>query len=150
MTLTASVTAMISRSLWVIRMIVLPSALQVLEDAEQVVGLGGRQHARRLVEDQDVALAVERLEDLDALLEADRELADDRVGVDVELVLLLQPLQLGPRLGERRAQERAVLGAEDDVLEHGEVLDQHEVLVHHADAGADRGLAVGDRASACR
>ena len=29
------------------------------------------------------------------------------------------------------------LGAEDDVLRDGEGLDQHEVLVHHADAGVD-------------
>ena len=29
------------------------------------------------------------------------------------------------------------LVAEDDVLEHGEVVGQHEVLVHHADAGRD-------------
>ena len=53
--------------------------LQVLEDAEQVVGLGRGQHAGRLVEDQDVALAVERLQDLDPLLQPDRKLADDRV-----------------------------------------------------------------------
>ena len=105
MTLTSSVTAMISRSLWVIRMIVLPSRLQVLEDAEQVVGLGRGQHAGRLVEDQDVALAVERLQDLHPLLQPDRELADHRVGVDLELVFLLEPLQLGPRLGERGAQQ---------------------------------------------
>jgi hypothetical protein len=35
------------------------------------------------------------------------------------------------------------LGAEDDVLEHGEVVGQHEVLVHHADAGAI--ASVGER-----
>ena len=85
----------------------LPLGLQVLEDAEQVVGLGRGQHAGRLVEDQDVALAVERLQDLDPLLEPDRELADHRVGVDLELVLLLEPLQLRPRLGERGAEQRA-------------------------------------------
>ncbi len=31
-----------------------------------------------------------------------------------------------------------LLGAEHDVLQHGEVVGQHEVLVHHADAGPDR------------
>ena len=66
---------MISRSLWVIRMIVLPCVLELTEDAEEVVGLGRRQHAGRLVEDQDVGAAIERLQDFDALLQADREVA---------------------------------------------------------------------------
>jgi len=34
--------------------------------------------------------------------------------------------------------EAAGLGAEHDVLQHGEVVGEHEVLVHHADAGGDR------------
>ena len=123
----------------------LPLGLQVLEDAEQVVGLGRGQHARRLVEDQDVALAVERLQDLDPLLQPDRELADHRVGVDLELVLLLEPLQLRARLGERRPEQPPLLGAEHHVLEHGERLDQHEVLVDHADPRPDRRQAVRDR-----
>ena len=72
-----------------------------------MVGLGGRQHAGRLVEDQDVGAAVERLEDLDPLLQPDRQLADDRVGIDLEPVVALEPLQLGPRPGERRAASRA-------------------------------------------
>jgi hypothetical protein len=41
-------------------------------------------------------------------------------------------------------QLEAALGAEHDVVEHRHVLDQHEVLVHHADAQADRLLAVAD------
>ncbi len=73
MTLTVSVTSMISRSLWVIRMMVLPSSLQPLEDAEQVIGLGRGQHAGRFVEDQDFGLPVERLEDLDPLLHGRRD-----------------------------------------------------------------------------
>jgi hypothetical protein len=56
MTLTVSVTSMISRSLWVMRMIVLPCAFSPFEDAEQVVGLGGGEHARGFVEDQDLGL----------------------------------------------------------------------------------------------
>src|SRR5690606_20947622 len=40
----------------------------------------------------------------------------------------------------------ARLAAEDDVLQHGEVVGQHEVLVNHADAGGDgvRGGVEGD------
>ena len=102
-----------------------------------MIGLGRRQHAGRLVEDQDVGAAIERLQDLDALLQADRQFLDDRVGIDLQPVFALQPLQLGARLGDRRLQQRLAFGAEDDVLEHGEILDQHEVLVDHADAEGD-------------
>ena len=49
-TLTVSVISMISRSLWVIRMIVLPSAFSRSENAEKVIGLGRGQHAGRLVQ----------------------------------------------------------------------------------------------------
>ena len=103
----SSVIAMISRSLWVMRMIVLPWSLQLLEDAEQVVGLGRRQHAGRLVEDQDVGAAVERLQDLDALLQADRESSMTASGSTSSSYSSLEPLQLGARLGERGLQQRA-------------------------------------------
>jgi hypothetical protein len=82
---TSSVTAMISRSLWVISRMVLPCALSCFEDAEQVIGLLGGQHAGGLVEDQDLGAAVERLEDLDALLQADGQFLDDGIGIDLEL-----------------------------------------------------------------
>ena len=117
---------------------------QAAQDAEQMVRLGGRQNAGRLVEDQDVGLAVERLEDLDALLEAHGEVAHHRVRIDLELVILRKPRQFGARLGQRRPEQGAVLRAQDDVLENGEGLHQHEVLMHHADSGGDGRLAVGD------
>ncbi len=103
-----------------------------------MVGLLRRQHGGRLVEDQDARAAVERLQDLDPLLQADRQVADERVGIDVEPVLARQARQLGAGRREAARQQRAALGAEHDVLEHGEVVDQHEVLVDHADAGGDR------------
>ncbi len=115
-----------------------------------MVGLGRGQNAGRLVEDQDVGLAVERLQDLDPLLVADRQILDQRVGIDVQFVFLRQIAQHLARLGERGAQQRAVLGAEDDVFQNREILHQLEMLEDHADAGADRGLAVGDRGRLCR
>ena len=65
-----------------------PGLREAADDAEELLGLGRRQDRRRLVEDQDVALAIERLEDLDALADADGEVLDGGVGVDVEAVLL--------------------------------------------------------------
>ena len=58
-----------------------------------MVGLRRRQHACRLVEDEDVGAAIERLQDFDALLQTDRQLLDDGVRIDLEAVFVLQPLQ---------------------------------------------------------
>ena len=52
-----------------------PLRLEVAQDAEQMVGLLRRQHAGGLVQDQDVRAAEQRLEDLDPLLHAHRQLA---------------------------------------------------------------------------
>jgi hypothetical protein len=54
--------------------------LQRLEDLEQVACLLGRQDRRRLVQDQHARVAVERLQDLGALLHADADVLDARVG----------------------------------------------------------------------
>jgi hypothetical protein len=89
---------MISRSLWVISRMVLPSDLSCFEDLEQVIGLRRGQHAGRLVQDQDLGAAVERLEDLHPLLDADRQFLDDGIGIDLELVFLFEPLELARAL----------------------------------------------------
>ena len=68
--------------------------LQHPQHFEQLIGLRGRQHRRRLVEHEDFRAAHQRLQDFDALLQADRKLADDRVGVDLERVFLGQMREL--------------------------------------------------------
>ena len=108
------------------------------DDAEELGDLLRRQHRRRLVEDQHVGGAEEHLQDLDALLRADRDLLDDRVGVDLEAVLGADLAHLLARLRHVEMVERAGrLDAEHDVLRHGEDRHQHEMLMHHADAGVD-------------
>ena len=95
-------------------------ALQHPQHLEELVGLGRRQHRGRLVEHQDFRAAHQRLEDLDALLQADRQFADDRVGIDLEPVFLAE---LGEPLADRArapGEQRAALGAEHDVFEHAE------------------------------
>ncbi len=42
------------------------------------------------------------------------------------------------------AKERGIFGAQNDVLEDGEIVDQHEVLVHHADAEREGMAGIGD------
>ena len=119
--------------------------LQHFEDAEKVIGLGRRQHAGRLVEDQDFGAAIQRLEDFDALLQPNRKFLDHRVGLHLQPVFALQPLQFRARLCDRGVQQRFAFRAEDDVLDDGEILDQHEMLMDHADAGGDGVVRRPDR-----
>jgi hypothetical protein len=85
-------------------------------------------------------IAIERLQDLDALLEPDREVLDLRVGVEREARRLRELAHPRPPgvVVEERAPRR--LGAEDDVLGHRHHRDQHEVLVDHPDPALDRVL----------
>ena len=108
---------------------------------KQPLGLLRRQNGGRLVEDQDARVAVERLQDLDPLLLAERELPDAGARIDLDPVALADLPD--PRLDrarvdpERAAAGRAVL-AERDVLRDRERLDEAEVLVHHPDSRVER------------
>ena len=68
------------------KMIVLPALTRSRRTHEELLGLLRREHAGRLVEDQDVRAAVEHLDDLGPLLQADRQVARARVGIEREAV----------------------------------------------------------------
>jgi hypothetical protein len=110
---------------------------QAAQDRLQLGRLLGRQHRGRLVEDQDLGAAVERLQDLHPLLHADRDVLDEGAGVDGE------PEAVGDgahaRLGLTGVEERPAAGLDrqHDVLGDGHHRDEHEVLVHHADPERD-------------
>ena len=74
---------------------------EAAEHVEERVSLEGRQHRGRLVKNEDAGVAIERLQDLDALADADRQSADRRVGVDREAVAFGE-------LGDRGASPHAV------------------------------------------
>ena len=112
-------------------------ALEDREDLEQTVRLLRREHPGRLVEDQDARAPEKGLEDLDPLLETDRQLSDQRIGIDVEPVGGAQVGQPGSRRLLSLGEQGAAFAPEHHVLEHGHRGDQHEVLVHHADAVLD-------------
>jgi hypothetical protein len=97
----------------------------------------GREHCGRLVHDQDPGAAIEQLQDLDALLLADRQLPDPGVGIDLQPEARRQPGDLRVR-GGRPQPESGFREAEQDVLGHRLRGDQREVLVDHPEAGRDR------------
>src|SRR3954464_4167431 len=111
--------------------------LQRLEDAEEVARLLGGEHRGRLVEDEDPRPAEERAQDLHALLHADADILDARVGVHGEAVAVRQLAHARRGRVEVEQQALARLVGQDDVLGHRHDGDEHEVLVHHADPVLD-------------
>ncbi len=61
--------------------------LETPHDPEEVVHLLRGQHRGRLVEDDDLRLPEQHLDDLDPLLDPDREILDDGVGIDRQPIL---------------------------------------------------------------
>jgi hypothetical protein len=107
------------------------------QEHEEVPGLLGGEDGGRLVEDEDASPAVDRLHDLDALLLADGELPDPRLGMNGKPMRLRELRDLADPRARRQPEARPV-PAEEDVLGHGERLDEAEVLVDHPDTGVDR------------
>ena len=106
-----------------------------LQAVEEVVGLLRGQGRGGLVQDEQPRAQAEGLHQLHPLLLPHRELPDRGVGVHRQLVVGRDLDDPPPRLREVEPHpplER--LHAERDVLGHRHAGNQHEVLVHHADA----------------
>ena len=102
------------------------------QDGEELVRLLRGEHGGRLVEDEDVRAAVERLDDLDRLLLGHGHIVDLLVRVEVEAVALADAADARGR----GLEIELFIETERDVLSGGEDVDQLEVLVDHADAVA--------------
>ena len=108
---------------------------QALEDLEEALDLMRGQDPRGLVKDQDAGSRHEQLEELGFLLLADREIPDQRPGIDLEAVPLAERFEslaidlrsgTSGRSGRKRATFSTTLRAGMRV----------RVLEHHADAPA--------------
>ena len=96
--------------------------LELAQVVEERVDLLRHQDRGGLVEDDDLGAAVEDLEDLHPLALADAERLDELVGVEVEAVARRRSRWIS---GAGRVTDAVqLLGAEHDVLEHGEVVGQ--------------------------
>ena len=108
-----------------------------MQVAEQFVDLLRHQHGGGLVEDEDLGAAVQHLQDLHPLTLSHTEVRDRCVEIQMGAGLGHEPLQLGAcRVVLDDAFGRRLI-TQDDVLQHGEVVGEHEVLMHHADARRD-------------
>ncbi len=126
------------------------------DDAVQALGIGGREHRRRLVEDDDADLLRQGLGDLDHLLVGDREVADRTARVDGKAQA---PEQFPGAAVQRRPGDDARQLAQEDVLGDRQVGRQGGLLVDHRDAmrggdprvvGRDRRAVDEDRAAVGR
>ena len=143
-TVTRSVIAMISRSLWVIRITVRPcrlSAARMRNSSSASCGVSTPVGSSR------ISISAPRYSAFrisNPLLDAHRQLLYRRVEINHQPIFLLQAGQGGTRPAQPLAQQRSLLGAQQHVLQHRERLHQHEVLVHHADAGGDGVRGTGE------
>ena len=107
------------------------------EQAEHLVGLAGRQHRSRLVEDQEALLQIEKLQDLELLLLAGRERGDLLAQPHAERHAVHESFE--PRLLRLPVDDSGRVGARDDeVLGRRQAGHQRELLVDHADAEVAR------------
>ena len=133
-TLTSSQNASTSRNLWVIiSAVISPRCAMSLQQAQDLVGLAGRQHRGRLVEDEEALIEIEQLQDFELLLlargergnrpverHAERHAGEERL----EPVALLAPVDDARRVG----------AAGDEILRRRQRGHEREMLVDHADA----------------
>jgi hypothetical protein len=117
---------------------------ELVHHLEEPLRLRRRQHGRRLVEHEHPSAAIERLQDLHALLDADGKVGHACARVHLEPVPTGQVGDVAPGLVQVHDPAGGRLVAQHDVLGHRERRDQHEVLVHHADAQPDRVDRAGD------
>ncbi len=112
--------------------------LEVPDDLEQHLDLGGAQRRGRLVHDEDAGVHGERAGDLDDLLLAEPQVLDQRHRVDVLLEFGHQGAGLTGLLGVVDAGRRAQLPAHEDVVAHAEVGCEAQLLVDDRDAAVPR------------
>ena len=116
-----------------------PGVGELTHDRHQLIRLLRGQHGSRLVQDEDLRLTRQGLDDLHSLLSTHRQILDEGVGVQVEAETR-RDLAHG-FAGAFTADDPGGSGgleAQRDRLGDREDGDEHEVLVHHADARRDR------------
>ena len=141
---TSSAKAITSRNLWVIiRMVSSPRSHHAAQHAEHLVGLAGREHRGRLVEDEEAALEIELLEDFAFLPLAGgdrRHLGVERHAKRHARQKFLERLALARPVDDRRH----VVARQHEILRDRHRRHQREVLIDHAEAERVRGARIAD------
>ena len=133
-----------------------PGVGELTHDRHQLIRFLRGEHRGWLIENEDLRLTRQRLDDLHALLGTHRQIFDEGVGVQVEAeTRRYLAHRLAGALAANDSGRAGRLEAQRDRLGDREDGDEHEVLVHHADARRNRvagalerhGLAVDENLS---
>ena len=122
-----------------------PLRHHLAQGVEQGLALLRGEHGGGLVEDEDARAAVQRLEDFHPLALPHRQAAHAGVQRHLQAEAGRHRLQPFGGLGAAAEGLPQRLGAHEYVVQHGEVVGQGEVLVHHADARSQRRLGCARR-----
>ncbi|CAI8372631.1 MAG: Uncharacterised protein [Cellulomonadaceae bacterium TMED98] len=107
-------------------------ARQLAHDVHEFVCLLRGQHRRWLIEHQDFGIPCKGFNDFHPLLHTDREVFDDRVGVDVEPETIGNLTNKPPCLLQvQSTKSSGGLVPENDIFGDSKDRYQHEVLVDH-------------------
>ena len=110
----------------------------IAQHSKELVRLLRGQHGGRLVEDEDVRAAVERLDDLHGLLLGDGHIVYLLPGVDLKAVE--GAYLLNAAAGALKVETTGFFQTKHDVLRGGEHVHELEMLVYHAYAEIERVL----------
>ena len=107
---------------------------EVVHDIDQFHNLLRRQGGRGFIQNQNIRASVQRLQDLHALLHADRNVLDFRIRVNRQSVAFRELHHIFP--GRCHVQRNPLFRfhAQDNIFRDGKWLNQHKVLMHHSDA----------------
>ncbi len=111
---------------------------ELSEAVEELVNFLRHEDRGRFVEDEDLRTAIEDLHDLGALPGPDRQCFDESIRFDVHAVRRPDLVDLVPSGGVVELRALGGFRSQDDVLEHREIVGEHEMLMHHADPFVDR------------
>lgn len=139
-----SLAAMTSRSLWVMKMTLSPCSTRLRKVAKRWSLSCGVSTAVGFVEDEDARVPVHDLQDFEPVAARPRT---GRARWRADPCSLKRSMSdRGPARARTEAPaEPTGFGAEHDVFEHGHVVGQGEVLVHHAERPLTRPWASGGR-----
>ena len=90
---------------------------QVLHNLQQLIDLLGSQNRSRLIEDQDLVVAVQHLQDLCTLLHTNGDILDHGIGVNLQVVFLRQGHDLLAGLVTLKQAILGILDTQDDVIQ---------------------------------
>ena len=114
----------------------MPLLREVAHDAVKRLGFLWSENGGWFIKNQQPSTSVQHLDNFDALLFADGQFVNLAFRINVEVVTVAEFLNLLMDFSE--VQHRRTRQAEDDVLCHRVIADQHEMLKDHADALTDR------------